>query len=203
MTVDAMSRDGVPRFGLAPPFDVRRCWIESLKAVKYLIHGKYCDGRCTFIHTVCASHDRAMDIGLETESFLCGRHVAFVGKLGGMNRREASQLARQRGATPVELDDPDVDLVVIGADELPLDEDVLLGTAVHEAAAEGRLEIISETELWQRLGFVDEDIDRDIRRLYTPAMLADLLGVPVSVIRRWHRRTADRASPRSATVAVF
>ena len=129
-----------------------------------------------------------MDIGFETESFLCGRHVAFVGKLGGMNRREASQLARQRGGTPVALGDPDVDLVVIGADELPLDEDVLLDTAVREAAAEGRLEIVSETELWQRLGFVDEDIDRDIRRLYTPAMLADLLGVPMSVIRRWHRR---------------
>ncbi len=29
---------------------------------------------------------------------------------------------------------------------------------------------------------------RGVRRLYTPAMLAELLGVPVAAIRRWHRR---------------
>ena len=129
-----------------------------------------------------------MDNDVETESFLSGRKIAFAGKLGGMTRREAIQLARRCAGTPVAVDDSDVDLIVIGADELPLDEDVLLEPSVREAAAQGQLEIISETELWQRLGLVDEFADRDIRRLYTPAMLADLLGVPVTVIRRWHRR---------------
>ena len=46
--------------------------------------------------------------------------------------------------------------------------------------------MITETQLWQRLGLVEAQ--QDIHRLYTPAMLADLLGVPVAVIRRWHRR---------------
>ena len=41
-------------------------------------------------------------------------------------------------------------------------------------------------QIWQRLGLVEAE--QDIHRLYTPAMLADLLGVPVAVIRRWRRR---------------
>ena len=134
------------------------------------------------------NQDHDMNTDLETELFLRGRNIAFVGKLGGMNRREASQLVRRHGGISVELSNPDVDLVVIGADELLLDEDLLLESTVREAAAEGRLEIIGETDLWQRLGFIDDDIDWDVRRLYTPAMLAGLLNVPVSVIRRWHRR---------------
>ncbi len=75
--------------------------------------------------------------------------------------------------------------MVIGADELPLDEESLLDESLRQRAAEGQLEIISETQLWQRLGLFEEESHV---RLYTPAMLAELLSVPVSIIRRWHRR---------------
>src|SRR3990172_5780314 len=54
-----------------------------------------------------------------------------------------------------------------------------------EQGAAGALEIISETQFWQRLGMFD---DESQGRLYTPAMLAELLNVSVSIIRRWHRR---------------
>ena len=117
---------------------------------------------------------------------LSGRRVAFIGKLGGVNRREAQQLVREQGGMPVDKSAGDADLVVIGADQLPLgDLDDLLDEATRRAAAEGRLEIISETQLWQQLGLVENE--QHIRRLYTPAMLADLLGVSVANIRRWHR----------------
>jgi len=56
----------------------------------------------------------------------------------------------------------------------------------QRAVDAGTLEVITETQLWQRLGLVDPQ--QDAQRLYTPAMLAELLGVPVAVIRRWHRR---------------
>jgi tetratricopeptide (TPR) repeat protein len=46
--------------------------------------------------------------------------------------------------------------------------------------------VFSETQLWQHLGFVDGE--HDARRLYTPAMLAELLGTSVAVVRRWHRK---------------
>jgi tetratricopeptide (TPR) repeat protein len=79
-----------------------------------------------------------------------------------------------------------LDLVVIGAEELPLDDYDLLDDSLRRAVAEGKLEVIQETELWRRLGLVE--CERHVRQLYTPAMLADLLDVPVSIIRRWHRR---------------
>jgi tetratricopeptide (TPR) repeat protein len=119
--------------------------------------------------------------------FLANRRVAFVGKLGGVTKREAQQLIRQCGGIPADKLTADVDLVVVGADELPLvDQDDLLNDETRRAAAEGRLEIISETVLWQRLGLVESE--QNVRRLYTPAMLAQLLGVSVATIRRWHRR---------------
>jgi len=115
------------------------------------------------------------------------KHVAFVGRLGGVTRREAQQLVRAQGGVPVDSGGPNVDLIVIGADELPLGgPDELLDEATRTAAAEGHLEIITETQLWQRLGLVETE--QNVHRLYTPAMLADLLGVSVSIIRRWHRR---------------
>lgn len=111
--------------------------------------------------------------------------VAFAGKLGGMSRREAKELIREQGGIPVDRVDTNVDLIVMGADELPLNEDSLLDESVRRLAGAGQLTIISETELWRQLGMVDAEPNM---QLYTPAMLADLLEVPISVIRRWHRR---------------
>lgn len=123
------------------------------------------------------------DIGLP----LAGMRVSFIGKLGGVTRREAKRFVRAQGGVPVDVADASVDLIVVGADELPLNEqEELLDAETQRAAGEGRLEIISETQLWQRLGMVDQELN--IRGLYTPAMLADLLKVSVATIRRWHRR---------------
>ena len=131
-----------------------------------------------------------MEIQVENElnDPLRGQRIVFVGKLGGFTKREAQQLVRQYGGVPVESQSSNVDVIVIGADELPLGDDELLDGPARHAAAEGRLEIISETQLWQQLGLVEREPARGVRRLYTPAMLADLLSVSVSVIRRWHRR---------------
>ncbi|MCA9168444.1 MAG: tetratricopeptide repeat protein, partial [Planctomycetales bacterium] len=79
-----------------------------------------------------------------------------------------------------------VDWVVLGADELPLGDELALDESVREAAASGSVEILTETQFWHRLGWVENE--HNVRRLYTPAMLAQLLNVPVAVVRRWHRR---------------
>ncbi len=102
-----------------------------------------------------------------------------------MNHREATNLLRVARASVVSVDAKEVDWVVIGADEPPLAESDLLDQAVLTAAARGKLEILHETDLWQRLGLVD--VEQSIRRYHTPAMLAHLLSVSVRVIRRWHR----------------
>lgn len=123
----------------------------------------------------------------DSDSPIASRRVAFVGKLGSMNRREARELVRRHAGTMVDRVDDTVDLIVIGADVLPLGEQSeLLEDWVIEANADGRIQVLNETQFWQELGMVDPDLD--IGRLYTPAMLAGLLDLPLSTIRRWHRR---------------
>jgi len=126
----------------------------------------------------------------EPSETLRGKRVAFVGKLASMSKREAARLVRERGAEVVDTPDPSVHLVVLGEEGLPLgdaaDLDDLFDPHTRRAAERGSLSVIPETELWQRLGLVEAE--QDVRRLYTPAMLAELVGVPIAVIRRWHRR---------------
>jgi len=127
--------------------------------------------------------------GDQASEALQGKRVAFVGRLASMPKREAAQLARRHGAIVVETPDASVQLVVVG-EELPLsdgpDAEEPFDAATRRAAEAGTLEILTETQLWQRLGLVEAE--PNIHRLYTPAMLAELLGVPVAVVRRWHRR---------------
>jgi tetratricopeptide (TPR) repeat protein len=107
-----------------------------------------------------------------------------------MNRREAAHLLKSHGATVLDAPDDSIDLLIIGEDELPIPKDenfeAWLDEPIRQAAEQGKIEVLSETQLWQRLGLVEHE--HDIHRLYTPAMLADLLKVPLAVIRRWHRR---------------
>ena len=118
---------------------------------------------------------------------LSGRRVAFVGKLAGMSRRDAQQLVRAHGGAAVEGLDPAADLIVVGEDQSPLvDLADLLDADARRNVETGKATLVTETQLWQRLGFIDEK--QNVHRLYTPAMLAGLLRLPVAVIRRWHRR---------------
>lgn len=104
-----------------------------------------------------------------------------------MNRREAQRLVRELGGAMIDDCRDEVDLVVVGAEELPLGDSAdAVPEEVREAAAAGRVEILSETQFWQRLGLVDAE--QHVQQLYTPAHLAKLLEVPVSVVRSWHRR---------------
>ena len=118
------------------------------------------------------------------------QRIALVGKLASMAKRDAAQLARQHGATVLEKPDASVTMIVVGEDQFPLPEMEGLGAwfdaATQRQIDDGAIEVITETQLWQRLGLVDAE--HEVHRLYTPAMLAELLGVPVAVIRRWHRR---------------
>ena len=101
-----------------------------------------------------------------------------------MSRRRAKALVRHHGGFPTESIDVRCDLVVLGAEGVdgqnssfgqPLPDDL-----------QGQVVVIDESELWQKLGLVDDEID--LSRLYTPSMLAELLQVPIASIRRWHRR---------------
>ncbi len=129
-----------------------------------------------------------------TSTVLSGKCVCFVGRLASMSKRDAARLARQHGAAVAEKPGPKVDVLVVGEEGLSLIDDAaldeLLGRdaepPLRESIDEDRCEVICETELWRRLNLVE--IEAGVHRLYTPAMLAELLGVEPAVIRRWRRR---------------
>ena len=117
---------------------------------------------------------------------LAGKRLAFVGKLGGASLREARQIVRDEGGILVAPEDPQVDCLVLGEAELPIaSSESQLDDRLLQAADAGRLEIWSETEFWERVGRLEA---APASRRYTAAMLAELLGLPVAVIRRWHRK---------------
>ncbi len=120
------------------------------------------------------------------DSPLKNQRVAFVGKLEGLTKKEALQMVRDKGGIPVERALGEVDLIVHGADHLPNADPLdLLVDDWKQMVVSGRVEFIHETELWRRLGMVEHH--HNVAQLYTPAMLAGILKVPIQNIRRWHR----------------
>lgn len=141
-------------------------------------------------------------IKLPQRDAILDRRVLVIGKLGSMPRKEIRELIQEAGGFLVERADEEVDLVVIGAEELFLDDgSVGLNEWMVTAAEQGLIEIVSEAEFCQMLGLVDPE--SDFGQLYTPAMLADLLKLPLSTIRRWHRRGLIRPVRQIKRLAYF
>lgn len=123
---------------------------------------------------------------------LTNTRVLLLGKFVGMSRREASRIVREQGGTVIDRADADssgvdISLVVVGDDVpdwRPLAEEQ--NRVIAECIDDGRIELLRESELWRRVGLVDEQ--QNVRRLYTPAMLAELLEISVPAVRRWHRQ---------------
>ena len=112
---------------------------------------------------------------------LAEKRITLIGRFGGMNQKQAANVLRSYDAVIVDQDDSNLDWIVIGAEESLLAEADLLSSRMRDSAARGEVEVIHETDLWQRLGLVD--IEQSVRRYHTPAMLAHLLDVSVHVIR--------------------
>ncbi|MGC4002824.1 MAG: MerR family transcriptional regulator [Pirellulales bacterium] len=122
-----------------------------------------------------------------------GERVALVGKLAGMSKKEAAALIRGEGGLVVDGPDGKTTWIVAGEGESPLPGSQLVdalerffGPEVRQAIDDGHIRLTGETQLWERLGLVD--VEQNIQRLYTPQMLAELLGVAPALIRRWHKR---------------
>lgn len=112
-----------------------------------------------------------------------------------MPRREAEEVVRAHGATLVERSSDTPDLIV-ACDEsanlarLAADRE-LFDKPLRQRIASGEIELIGESQLWARLGLVESG--QGVERLYTPAMLAELVRVPIAAIRQWHRHGALNA----------
>lgn len=128
-----------------------------------------------------------------------------LGKLASMSRRDAERLIREHGGQVIDSASAPVDIIVASdesanAKKLSADRQ-LLDETLRMRIASGEVEVLHESDLWARLGLVDSG--HGIERLYTPAMLAELVRVPVAAIRQWHRRGSLRAKREVRRLAYF
>lgn len=115
---------------------------------------------------------------------LAGLRVLVVGRLASLSKRDTPRTLKRFGALVFQELSDEVDLIIVGAEESPAEESWL--TPERKAAVDaGKLKILSETEFLLQVGLLDAEAAQ--RRLYTPAMLAEVLSVPVAEIRRWRR----------------
>ena len=91
-----------------------------------------------------------------TSETLSGQTVAFVGKLAGINRKEAKQIVRAHGGLHVESLDDRVTLVVVGEEELPLE----LREAAVVARDDPRRSALEDVQGLDRPGELRHDLDR-------------------------------------------
>jgi tetratricopeptide (TPR) repeat protein len=116
----------------------------------------------------------------------------LVGKLASMPRREAERLVCEHGGLLVEHAGDEADLIVASDDSASLQRlstnRQLFDDELRARIASGEVELIGESELWARMGLVESG--QGIERLYTPAMLAQLVHSPIAAIRQWHRSGA-------------
>ena len=130
--------------------------------------------------------DDSITLSEPPQEGLAGKRIAIVGKLEALSRRDLREFLRTRGAIPVD-NAHEADVLVVGGESVVLDDvEALVAPEILERAGLGRLQLLSEPAFWQWAGLVEET--PQVRRLYTAAMLAELLNVPTSTIRRWHRR---------------
>ena len=141
----------------------------------------------------------------QRDALLAGRRVLVVGKLASMSRREAEKVIRERGGRLVDRVGEPADLIVVSDETGELQriaaDPAVFDDATRVALEGGELELVRESELWSRLGLVDSG--QGVERLYTPAMLAELVRVPISAIRQWYRRGALRATREVRRLPYF
>ena len=129
-----------------------------------------------------------------TSGNLCsGQAIYLVGQLQSLTRREAAELIEARGGRIVE-DDPT--LIVLCEDPTFEESD-----EASQLARQSGAELVEESEFIERLGLIGTG--EGVSRLYTTAMLAGLVGVPISSIRRWERRAHLQPCERMNRLAYY
>ncbi len=116
---------------------------------------------------------------------LAGKRVFLLGTLGGLTKRESAQVVRQSGGRLQETLNTQAQVIVVARDHPGVASLPEFDDALRDAMDRGEIAVLQEAELWELLSQRDEN--SSVRQLYTPAMLAELLHVPIRLVRRWYR----------------
>ena len=122
-----------------------------------------------------------------------------------MTHAQAADLVREHGGEPSEHVSGQLTLLVVGEEGWPLDDDgrpsLKLRDVLDWQARGKAIRIVQESDFLRMLGLADSS--DEIRRLHTPAMLSQLLSVPVHVIRGWARAGLIRPVRRVHRLPYF
>ncbi len=136
---------------------------------------------------------------------LTGEMVTFTGTLASMTHEQASAQVISHGGQAVPHMSRQVTLLVVGEEGWPLEADGRPSVKLQQAETlilDGHpLRIISESEWLQIIQLSVEN--PEVKRLYTPAMLSQLLKLPVHLIRSWERAGLIRAEKRVFRLPYF
>lgn len=133
--------------------------------------------------------EAAVDAALESSPLMSGERVSFTGTLATMTHAQAASLVAQYGGESASFLTRDTTLLVVGEEGWPLESDGRPSQKLEQARRlielGQPLKILRESDWLQWLG---ADVASTVhRKLYTPAMLSQMLDVPVHFIRRWER----------------
>ncbi|MDO4550733.1 MAG: hypothetical protein Q4C96_05730 [Planctomycetia bacterium] len=145
--------------------------------------------------TPCETGTKKENLSVETSILpldsqsLQGKKVRFIGHFGSMSQQEIARILREKGVKIVTSPSERVDWLIAGERKSPFhrhsknsEEDWLI-PEIRDAVDEGRIRIATESQLLQQL--YPEKNQKPLTSLYTPHMLADLLGVSTQTVRRW------------------
>lgn len=121
-----------------------------------------------------------------------------------MPHHEAEQLVIAHGGQVVPRPCDGANIAVVADDVLDtrnVAHEDMFDDATRAALHDHTIELLRESELWSRMGLIESV--HGVERLYTPAMLADLLNVPVVAVRQWHRRGAILAAREVRRLPYF
>ncbi len=136
---------------------------------------------------------------------LAGERVAFTGTLASMTHAQAAELVERFGGTATTHVSRQTTMLVVGEEGWPLEDDGRVSVKLQKAnqlRQEGfDIRILKESDWLRLIGL--EERERDVQRLFTPAMLSQMLGLSVHTIRRWERLGLIRAVKRTYRLPYF
>jgi len=139
------------------------------------------------------------------DGVLAEERLSFTGTLASMTHQQAHELTEKNGGVATASVSRLTTMLVIGEEGWPLEENGSPSLKLqqvsewqHEGAA---IRIVQESDWLEMLGL--DRRDDEVHRQYTPAMLSQLLDVPVGVIRSWERAGLIRPVRRVFRLPYF
>ncbi len=136
---------------------------------------------------------------------LSGERVTFTGVLASMTHAQAAELVQQHGGEATDHVSRQLTMLVVGEEGWPLEDDGRISRKLQEVLDwQGRgvpIRVVQESDFLRMLGLSEQP--EEVRRLHTPAMLSQILQVPVYIIRSWERAGLIRAVRRVHRLPYF